>query len=273
MILVVAGSNPVDHPIFFPSGLFGNYRTISSSDLMERLEALIGYTFQHPELLEEALTHPSLAYESQRKLPDNQRLEYLGDAVLGLVLSHHLFTVFPDSAEGTLTKLRARMVSRSALAGYARKIDLGNYLKMGRGESASGGRDRDSSLSDAMEALTAAVYLDGGLEAACSLILHLCREPLILLQAEPTEINPKGHLQEKLQALGPGNVKYVILRQEGPDHQKLFVSRVDWNGLPLGQGEGGSKKEAEIAAATAALMGDPLLKLCLQLPPNAAKVP
>lgn len=228
---------------------------------MEPLEALIGYTFQNPLLLEEALTHPSLAYETQRSQPDNQRMEYLGDAVLELIFSHHLFTAFPEGAEGVLTKLRARVVSRPALARYARKIGLGNHLRMGRGEESSGGRQRDSSLADAMEAVTAAVFLDGGLEAARTMILHLCRETLAQLQAQPTEINPKGHLQEMLQARGPGQLRYVILREEGPDHRKSFVSRVEWNGLPLGEGAGSSKKEAETAAAAAALDGEALAQL------------
>lgn len=229
---------------------------------MEPLEALTGYAFQNPALLEEALTHPSLAYETQRAQPDNQRMEYLGDAVLELIFSHHLFTLFPEAAEGVLTKLRARLVSRPALAVYARRIGLGARLRMGKGEESSGGRDRDSSLADAMEALTAAVYLDGGLEAARAMMLHVCGETLIQLQEQPTEVNPKGHLQEMLQARGPGSLRYVILREEGPDHRKSFLCCVEWNGLPLGEGAGGSKKEAEAAAAAAALEGRVLAGLC-----------
>jgi len=228
---------------------------------MEPLEALIGHTFQNPALLVQALTHPSLAYETQRSHPDNQRLEFLGDAVLELIFSHQLFSTFPDAAEGLLTKLRARMVSRGALAAYARKINLGTYLRMGKGEDTSGGRNRDSSLADAMEALTAAVYLDGGWEAAQKMVLQICHEALAHLQSEPTERNPKGQLQEILQALGHGSVRYVILREEGPDHQKSFVSRVEWNGQSLGEGGGHSKKEAEIAAAAAALSGAVLAQL------------
>jgi ribonuclease III len=219
---------------------------------MEPLEVLIGYTFRNPALLEEALTHPSVAYETQKPQPDNQRLEYLGDAVLELVFSHLLYESFPEAAEGVLTKLRARMVSRPALAGYARSIRLGDQLRMGRGEESSGGRDRDSSLADAMEALTAAVYLDSGLEAARAMILQVCATPLAELREQPKEVNPKGHLQERLQARGPGSLRYVILREEGPDHK---------NGLPLGEGSGGSKKEAETAAAAAALEGPVLAAL------------
>ena len=228
---------------------------------MVPLEVLIGYAFQNPALLEEALTHPSLAYETQKPQPDNQRLEYLGDAVLELIFSHCLFAAFPEGAEGVLTKLRARMVSRPALAGYARRIRLGDRLRMGRGEESSGGRDRDSTLADAMEALTAAVYLDGGLEAARAMVLRVCEEPLAQLKEQPTEVNPKGQLQELVQARGPGSLRYMILREDGPDHKKSFVSRVEWNGRPLGEGTGGSKKEAETAAAAAAMEGNVLAGL------------
>lgn len=237
---------------------------------MKPLEALIGHTFRNPALLEEALTHPSLAYESQKPGADNQRLEYLGDAVLELVFSHFLFTAFPNGAEGVLTKLRARMVSRPALSGYARRIALGARLRMGRGEDSSGGRDRDSTLADAMEALTAAVYLDGGLEAARTMVLRVCAEPLAELQEQPTEVNPKGQLQELLQAQGPGSLRYVVLKEDGPDHKKSFVSRAEWNGLPLGEGLGGSKKEAAAAAAAAAMAGEPLAGLLAVRPADPA---
>jgi ribonuclease III len=228
-------------------------------EIMETLEAQIGYTFQNPELLREALTHPSLAYESQRSQPDNQRLEYLGDAVLGLIFSHHLYSAFGSGAEGILTKLRARLVSRPALATYARSIPLGPYLLMGKSEEMSGGRDRDSSLADALEALTAAVFLDGGMEAARTMMLRLCADTLTQLLLEPVEVNPKGQLQELLQARGPGLVRYIVVREEGPDHRKSFVSQVEWNGVALGEGGGSSKKEAETAAATAALASAALM--------------
>ncbi|MDB6133059.1 MAG: rnc [Verrucomicrobiales bacterium] len=220
---------------------------------MEPLEALLGHTFQNPDLLRVAITHPSLAYETQKEHPDNQRLEYLGDAVLQLVLSHYLYDAFPVSAEGALTKLRSRLVSRPALAAYGRRLNLGPHLLMGRGEEASGGRHRDSALADAMEALVAAVYLDGGLEAARQVILRVCGEEITLVMERPTEVNPKGQLQEFLQSFTLGSPRYVIVSEEGPDHRKSFVARVDWNGQSLGTGGGASKKEAETAAAQAAL--------------------
>lgn len=222
---------------------------------MESLEDLIGHTFQNPALLRVALTHPSLAYETQHEHPDNQRLEYLGDAVLQLVLSHHLYEAFPHSAEGALTKLRSRLVSRPALAAYGRRLELGNHLLMGRGEESSGGRQRDSALADAVEALVAAVYLDAGLVAVVQVILRLCGEELRLVMEQPTEVNPKGQLQELLQTLTKGSPRYVIISEEGPDHKKSFVARVDWNGQTLGTGAGTSKKEAETAAAQTALEG------------------
>ncbi len=228
---------------------------------MESLEALIAYPFRNPALLEEALTHASLAYETQRSCPDNQRLEFLGDAVLELIISQHLFAAFPGAAEGALTKLRARVVSRQALAVYALKLDLGARLRMGRGEESSGGRERDSTLADAMEALTAAVYLDGGLEAARKLVLWVAGESLAGLLEAPEEVNPKGQLQEFLQARGPGRLRYVVQSEDGPDHRKSFVTRAEWNGIPLGEGAGGSKKEAETAAAAAALQSAALAAL------------
>ena len=168
---------------------------------MDSLEGALGYSFTRKELLAEALTHASLGYEQQKTGADNQRLEYLGDAVLELIFSQYLYENFPSGAEGLLTKLRARMVSRPSLAKYARSIQLGEFLKMGRGEEASGGRERDSTLADAMEALTAAVYLDGGLAAARRMVLRVCAGPLAELQETPSEINPKGQLQEILQSL------------------------------------------------------------------------
>ena len=220
------------------------------------LEEQFGYTFQNPLLLAEALTHPSLAYETHRAHFDNQRLEFLGDAVLQLVFTHELFRTFMDYNEGNLTKLRARLVSRTALAGYARARGLGAYLLMGRGEEASGGRERSSTLSDAFEALLGAIYLDGGLEAARAVILRLCAAELARIVVEPKEVNPKGQLQEMLQALSATSPHYTIIASEGPDHQKRFVSRVDWQGQTLGTGSGLSKKLAETAAAEAALASE-----------------
>lgn len=240
---------------------------------MEPLEVLIGHTFHNPDLLRVALTHPSLAYETQREHPDNQRLEYLGDAVLQLVLSHHLYEAFPDSAEGALTKLRSRLVSRPALAAYGRRLELGSHLLIGRGEESSGGRLRDSALADAVEALVAAVYLDAGLHAAVKVVLRLCGEELQLVMDQPTEVNPKGQLQELLQTFTKGSPRYVIISEEGPDHKKSFVARVDWNSQTLGTGGGTSKKEAETAAAQAALEGPVVATLKTAVPGQTPEPP
>ncbi|MCB1090445.1 MAG: ribonuclease III [Verrucomicrobiae bacterium] len=220
---------------------------------MESIEQRIDYKFANSLLLAEALTHPSLAYESNRPHFDNQRLEYLGDAVLQLILTERLYTMFPGFGEGRLTKLRSRLVSRDALCQFAIDIDLGEYLLLGKGEAASGGRERASNLADAFEALVGAIYLDGGFLQARRAVLALCSVALEAVADEPEEVNPKGQLQEILQAISPISPSYRIVSQEGPDHQKTFTACVDWEGRELGFGNGSSKKEAEIEAALNAL--------------------
>lgn len=220
---------------------------------MESLENRIDYKFTNSLLLAEALTHPSLAYESNRPHFDNQRLEFLGDAVLQLILTDKLFSLFPGFSEGRLTKLRSRLVSRDALRKYANTIELGDYLMLGKGEAASGGRKRPSNLADAFESLIGAVYLDGGLEAAREFVLQHCSAFIEKIAAEPEEMNPKGELQEILQSISSNSPAYRVLSQEGPDHEKSFTSCVEWDGHVLGTGTGGSKKEAEIEAALDAL--------------------
>jgi len=220
---------------------------------MDSLETRIGYPFRNPELLRGALTHPSLSYETKESHPDNQRLEFLGDAVLQLILTDALYRRFPGFDEGPLTKLRSRLVSRSGLCRCARRIDLGAELFLGRGEEANGGRQRPSNLADALEALVGAVYLDGGLDSARAFVLSLFAESIEEIVEEPEEKNPKGELQELLQALGPHGPIYSIVAQEGPDHLKSFVAEVRWNDRLLGSGAGASKKEAEVKAAEEAL--------------------
>ena len=220
---------------------------------MESLEHRIDYTFQNSLFLAEALTHPSLAYESNRPHFDNQRLEYLGDAVLQLALTDKLFHLFPTFSEGRLTKLRSRLVSRDALRDYALAIDLGRYLMLGKGEASSGGRDRPSNLADAFEALIGAIYLDGGMKIATEFVLRHCADAIDHIEEEPQEVNPKGQLQEILQSISSTSPSYRVVSQEGPDHQKTFTSCVEWEGHVLGTGTGSSKKEAEIEAAANAL--------------------
>jgi len=220
---------------------------------MDSIEAKIGYRFANLALLSEALTHPSLECETKRSQPDNQRLEYLGDAVIQLILTEELFRRYPGEGEGRLTKLRSRLVSREALCLFANRLKLGSYLFLGKGELASGGRNRPSNLSDAFEALAGAVYIDGGLEAARGFLFQNFGALFDEILSQPEEMNPKGELQECLQAIAPASPTYRIVGQEGPDHLKSFVAEVRWEGITLGQGSGNSKKEAEINAASEAL--------------------
>ena len=220
---------------------------------MSPLEERIGYKFRNSLLLAEALTHPSLGHETQRYHFDNQRLEFLGDAVLQVVITEYLFRRFGSEAEGQLTKLRSRLVSREILKTHAAALDLGDYLLMGRGEEASGGRERTSTLADAFEALIGAIYLDGGLETAQKFILTQARADLEQVAEEQVDINPKGHLQELLQSISPRSPVYELISQSGPEHEKTFVVQAVWEGVVLGQGSGRSKKQAETAAAENAL--------------------
>lgn len=220
---------------------------------MNPLEARLRYKFRNALFLAEALTHPSLGHETQRHHFDNQRLEFLGDAVLQLVFTEYLFEKFPDHAEGVLTKARARLVSREGLRALAEELDLGRFMMLGRGEEASGGRERPGLLSDAFEALIGAIYLDSDYITARRVVLHASRAQLENIRSDNDDVNPKGELQEILQALSPVSPKYAITGQSGPEHDKKFSSDVTWRNLLLGSGEGRSKKEAEVAAARDAL--------------------
>jgi ribonuclease-3 len=217
------------------------------------LEERIGYKFRNPLLLAEALTHPSLGHETQRRHFDNQRLEFLGDAVLQLVMTEQLFRQFSGEAEGQLTKLRSRLVSRDALKRHAVALELGTFLMLGRGEESSGGRQRSSTLADAFEALVGAIYLDSDLETVRGFILREAADDLEQVARQPVDVNPKGQLQEILQAISPNSPIYEVVSQSGPEHAKHFVVRAVWEGISLGEGSGRSKKEAETAAAAEAM--------------------
>lgn len=220
---------------------------------MNPLEQRMGYKFRNSLLLAEALTHPSLSFERKTFHFDNQRLEFLGDAVLQLVITHHLYRLFPGFSEGQLTKLRSRVVSREGLRKHATALGLGDYLMLGRGEEASQGRERASTLADAFEALVGAIYLDSNLETVRRFVLRVASDELGALAREPAEHNPKGELQEIIQGLSPASPAYEVVSESGPDHRKEFVCRVMWEGRELGRGAGQSKKQAEINAAAAAL--------------------
>lgn len=213
----------------------------------------LGHRFADAPLLRLALTHPSIAHEQDAPAPNNQRLEFLGDAVLQLVLTHELYEKFPQHDEGQLTKARAKLVNGPALADQARTIGLGEHLILGRGEEKSGGRDRSSSLADAYEALLGALFLDGGFERAREFILREFQQGISGLAVEPTIDNPKGELQELLQADSAEAPQYEVTAATGPDHHREFECRVHHAGVELARGRGPSKKLAEGAAAMAAL--------------------
>ena len=220
---------------------------------MDALAEKLGYQFRDQDLLVQSMTHPSMSAEQREAVEDNQRLEFLGDAVLQVILTEHLYRILPDQAEGHLTKIRASLVSRRALADCALRLGLGEYIRLGKGEEANGGRDRESNLADAFESLLGAIYLDGGITSATAVTMRLMEEDLHdALEGEDTS-NPKGRLQEELQALRRESPSYRILAEEGPDHLKQFRVEVLWCGKSLGEGQGSSKKNAETAAAQDAL--------------------
>ncbi|MGV3532344.1 MAG: ribonuclease III [Chthoniobacteraceae bacterium] len=232
---------------------------------MNPLEQRLRYKFRNPLLLAEALTHPSLGHETQRHHFDNQRLEFLGDAVLQLIFTEYLFDQNPDFTEGQLTKLRARVVSREGLRMLAQGIDLGRFLMMGRGEESSGGRERASALADAYEALMGAMYLDSDYVTVRRIVLTEAREILESLDDDTHDQNPKGRLQEILQAISPQSPQYPIIDQSGPEHDKRFVAKIVWCGEELGSGDGRSKKEAEVSAARDALARQLWLQMDLEV--------
>jgi len=219
------------------------------------LEELLGYRFRDEKLLQLALTHPSFSHEAPGAVAHNQRLEFLGDAVLGLILTRELFEKFPHLGEGPLTKARAQMVNRRTLAEQARRFNLGASLMMSRGEELSGGRNRSSALADAFEAVVGAIFLDGGYDVAAEFILRSFRDAFGQLTEVPNLDNPKGELQELLQAASTEAPQYEVTASSGPDHDRLFQCAVYHRGVELGRGQGKSKKEAEGQAALAALDG------------------
>ena len=220
---------------------------------IEVLQDRIGFVFRDPGLLRLALTHPSVAHEQGANVQHNQRLEFLGDAVLQLVLTTELFEKFPSLDEGPLTKARAQMVNRRALANQGRRLRLGEQLILSRGEESSGGRERPSALADAFEALLGAIFLDAGFERTRDFVLRQFREEFGELEVIPNLENPKGELQEFLQAGSAEAPQYQLESVSGPDHDRLFESAVFHQGVRLGGGKGKSKKEAESNAALAAL--------------------
>ncbi|MCQ2535728.1 MAG: ribonuclease III [Lachnospiraceae bacterium] len=219
---------------------------------MSSFEEKIGYSFKNKDLLTQALTHSSYANEKKMKaLSDNERLEFLGDAVLEVVSSDFLYKEYPDLPEGKLTKLRASLVCEPTLAYCAMQMGLGSYLLLGKGEDATGGRTRKSILSDALEATIGAIYLDGGIELARGYIMQF-----ILNDIENKQMfsDSKSLLQEKVQASGKELPEYVLVGEFGPDHAKSYEVEVLVDGKSLAKGQGQTKKAAEQEAAYKALL-------------------
>lgn len=219
---------------------------------IDKLEEAIGYRFNDRKLIIQALSHSSYANEKKRPGGSNERLEFLGDSVLSIVVSEYLYTHLTSVAEGDLTKLRASLVCEKSLHVFAQQINLGDYLLLGKGEENTGGRERPSILADAFEAVIAAVYLDGGMEAAKKHILRFMPQDIEHRKA-PVFRDFKTVLQEVVQMNPEEKVEYVLIGSEGPDHNKRFVVEVCLNDQVIGRGKGRSKKEAEQLAAKEAL--------------------
>ena len=220
--------------------------------MIKDLEAAIGYKFKNITLLQNALTHSSYANEQWHdSLKSNERLEFLGDSVLGMVVAEHLYKTFPDRLEGDLTRMRADMVCEASLAKIAERIELGQYLLLGHGEEQSGGRNRPSILADAVESVLAACFLDGGMDAARSFIekFVLCNVP----QSRLRNVDYKTALQELVQQKKNQQISYRLVGESGPDHNKSFCVEVTLNGTVVGKGTGSSKKRAEQDAARIAM--------------------
>jgi ribonuclease-3 len=218
------------------------------------LEKKIKYQFRDYKILEEALTHSSHANEKNNSnLNHNERLEFLGDSVLSIVISDYLFMKYPDFPEGDLTKLRAKIVCEPTLAESANELLLGQYMSFGKGEAQTGGRERPSILADAFEALIASIYLDGGLNEARRFILETMFDKIEDAVHGRIFLDYKTALQERVQATSQDSIVYEIINEKGPDHQKVFSSCVIIGGTSIGEGSGRSKKEAEQLAAKMAL--------------------
>ena len=221
---------------------------------VKETEKIIGYEFQQPELLEQALIHSSYAYEHMGDpLRSNERLEFLGDSVLDMVVGEYLYSRYPEKPEGELTKIRASLVCEKSLGRIAMEKGLSDELKLGNGEEHTGGRKRASIAADMVESIIAAVYLDGGLENARKIIFTLLGDKLENAEDGVLLKDSKTELQEWLQKDGPVNLEYEIISAVGPDHAKEFTAVVTLDGKEIGRGIGPSKKKAEAAAAAEAL--------------------
>ncbi len=217
---------------------------------IQMLQELMDYKFKDRSFLIRALTHSSYSNENKKeKLKNNERLEFLGDSVLGLIISEYLFSHYANLEEGQLTKIRAKIVCEASLGSASKALKLGEFMLFGRGEELTGGRERTSILSDAFEALIAAIFLDGGMEEARAFVLR--RLDAVIKDAVEGKlfVDYKTRLQEVIQIQKGNRIKYEIVREEGPDHSKIFYTEVRLNDVTIGVGSGHSKKESEQEAA------------------------
>lgn len=219
---------------------------------MEKLEQKIGYSFKNKELLKLALTHSSYANETGNLGACNERLEFLGDSVLSLIVSDYIFNSFKNRPEGELTKLRASLVCEKSLCGFSKQLGVGEYLLLGKGETLNGGRERPSILADAFEAILAAIYIDAGMEQAKKHVLRFIIEELNHTEDEVFK-DYKTTLQEIIQRNREEQLAYILVDETGPDHDKSFTVEVHLNSNVIGVGTGKSKKQAEQKAAKQAL--------------------
>ena len=222
---------------------------------LDELELALGYNFRNRELLEHSLTHSSFSHEQNLgEVDDNERLEFLGDSVLGFLISDFLYQAHPDINEGELSKLKAYLVSSANLVHYSERLSVGDHLLLGKGEEKTGGRGKPALLVDAFEAVLAAIYIDGGLESVRDVVDRLFRRQIEDVDDSGERgSNPKSVLQEDLQSRSRPPVRYKVVEETGPDHQRLFTVEVMIDGESIASGRGSTKKAAEQAAAQKAL--------------------
>ena len=221
---------------------------------MKTLEEYLGYTFKNKKLLQNALAHSSYANEVRGGVTSNERLEFLGDSVLSIIVSSYIYENFKKMPEGELTRLRSSLVCEKTLCGFSRQINLGEFLLLGKGERKNGGADRDSILADAFEAVLAAIYLDGGIKPAREFVMRFVLNELESYDVKADFKDYKTLLQEIVQRNPEESVRYILTGESGPDHDKLFTVEVLLNSNTIGKGTGKSKKDAEEMAAKQALL-------------------
>lgn len=226
-----------------------------ATDTLSDFQRRIDYEFRDAALLERALTHKSFSNEHREaRSPNNERMEFLGDAVLGFVIGEHIYRFFPDLQEGALSKIKAHLVSAATLAAKGRDLGIGRFLRMGAGEARSGGAEKLSLIADAFEALIAAIYLDGGLTGAAEFVRRIFGPEITGIDVGDLSFHDyKTALQETAQALGLPLPDYRVVEEFGPDHEKAFVVELSWDGAAFSQGRGSSKREAQRKAAKEAL--------------------